>query len=88
MSIEALKEDLANATRDTFEVGDVVRWLAAGKYNYAAIKTPVGWYTTASTRAANHVHQVLTYTDLVEVLRAPDVSQVEVATQWAPVTDR
>lgn len=52
MSMKALKYALKHALRDEFEEGTVIRWTMVfensdKRYRYAAIKTPVGWCTTA-----------------------------------------
>lgn len=85
MSMKALRDALASAKRDDFEVGTVIRWVAADRYNYAAIKTPVGWYTTATNRAAMYVGQVEDFDGLIEALSRSEVSNVEVAAVWEQV---
>lgn len=52
MSMKSLKYALKHALRDEFEEGTVIRWTMVfentdKRYRYAAIKTPVGWCTTA-----------------------------------------
>lgn len=69
---------------DDTEVGTVVRWTASDKYTYAAIKTPVGWFTTA--RAGNpFVKQVIAFEDLLEIVADPETSEVLVAAEWQAV---
>lgn len=80
-AINDLKEALAKANRDNFAVGDVVRWTSAGKYNYAAIKTEIGWFTTAR-EFNNYVAQQLTYETLIKVLSKAEVTDIKVATEW------
>lgn len=88
MSLEKLKEALADFVRDEFEVGTVIRWETdAGRavYVYAAVKAPgLGWFTTA--RAGNgFVPQVVSYEDLVEILGRSETTKVEVASSWESV---
>lgn len=85
--IEALREALKDKVSDTFEVGDVIRWLSGGKYTYAALKTPVGWYTTArlfhgQADGNGWVNQVYTYEGLLEMLARAEVTNVQVSTGW------
>ena len=81
MSIEKLREVLAAKVTDSFEEGDVIRWVASSTCNYAAIKTPVGWFTTAS-EYNGFVAQRVSWEDLLEILQRADVSAVSVATEW------
>jgi hypothetical protein len=86
--VSALKKVLKNANVDKFATADVIRWDVETPritYSYAAIKTPVGWYTTASSSAYRHVSQILTFDELVEVLSRNEVSAVEVATEWEAI---
>lgn len=46
MSLKALRKAVKGSNRDKFDDGTVVKWTASGRYAYAALKTPVGWYTT------------------------------------------
>lgn len=87
MSLKVLKESLSSVKRDTFEVGTVIRWVSADRYTYAALKTPVGWYTTVSSAGEAHVKKILDFDGLVETLSRNEVSKVEVATGWEPVLD-
>lgn len=84
MSVKALKKALKKARRDGFEVGTVIRWTSNNRYTYVAVKTEVGWYTTA--RSVNrYVDQVLTFEGLVRVLKKAEVSNVQVAVGWETV---
>lgn len=59
---------------DPFPHGSVIRWTIDGRYTYAALKAPGGWYTTATRDP-----MVLTYTQLVETIARPDATAVTVA---------
>lgn len=89
MSMKTLKEALAEVKRDTFEDGTVIRWVASGRYTYAALKTPVGWYTTAKAMPdyAQRVPQVVNFEQLLNVLGKSEVSKIEVATEWTGIDD-
>lgn len=89
MSMKTLKEALAEVKRDTFEDGTVIRWLASGRYTYAALKTPVGWYTTAKAMPdyAQRVPQVVNFEQLLNVLGKSEVSKIEVASTWVGIDD-
>lgn len=85
-SIRQLDEDirLGGITRDPFSVGDVIRWTTESGYTYAAIKTPVGWATTA--RESNmYVRPMYKYLDLVKMLVKRDVKTLSVSTDWRTV---
>lgn len=84
-SISALAETLATAKKDhSFANGTVIRWVQAKIYTYAAIKTPVGWFTTA--RSLNlYVAQTLSFDGLLKVLKQEDVCDVEIAVKWEVV---
>lgn len=85
MSLKVLKEELADVRRDQFKEGDVIRWRAADRYSYAAIKTPVGWYTTATQNAAQFQQMVVDFDGLIKSLSRSDVSDIEFATEWTDV---
>jgi len=80
-TIHALTED------DIFDEGTVIRWVASGRFTYAALKTPTGWFTTARAlpESYQHVPQVVTYPHLKRLLSKAGTTQVEVATEWASV---
>ena len=80
----ALAEALQTKVTDPFDNGDVIRWLAAGRYLYAAIKTPAGWYTTSNNPI---VPKVLDYEELVEVLARSGNDEIVVSSQWVRVGD-
>lgn len=84
MSIEKLRETLADAVTDDFDMGTVIRWVAADKYRYTAIKTEIGW-TTSARSINSFVPQVVDYEELVNILSRSEVRDVEVATSWEPV---
>ena len=87
MSMETLKKELADVKRDTFDDGTVIRWVASGRFTYAALKTPVGWFTTARVMPehAQRVPQVVTFDGLLKILSKSETSKVEVATEWTAV---
>lgn len=89
MSMKTLKEALAEVKRDTFEEGTVIRWVASGRYTYAALKTPVGWYTTAKAMpdSAQRVPQVVNFDQLLAILSKSETTKVEVATEWTAIED-
>lgn len=78
----ALAEHLREKVRDMFKVGDVIRWIGGGRYNYAAIKTGVGWYTTSNNA---YVPKVMNFADLMEYLNSADVSEISFAATWRDV---
>lgn len=81
-----LKRDmkLGGITRDPFSEGDVIRWKVDGGYTYAAIKTNVGWFTTARDHNM-YVRQTYRYMDLVKMLVKREVTDLEVPTGWRKV---
>lgn len=81
MSLTALKKAARSKKKDTFEDGTVVRWTAAGRYNYAAIKTVAGWFTTAASYNT-FVKQVLTFDELLEVIARSESTEVKVSETW------
>jgi hypothetical protein len=84
-AIAALRKQLKAKNVDKFQTGDVIRWVAGGIYSYAAIKTPVGWYTTASTAAYRHVAQILQWDDLLDVLSRSEATEIQVAIEWEDI---
>lgn len=86
-AIEKLREELAKAVKDEFDMGSVIRWKSTGVtgvYLYAAIKSPAGWFTTATSHNS-FVDQIMSYEELVDYLSKHEVSEVAVATEWEPV---
>jgi hypothetical protein len=82
--LKELRKALKDKKTDQFEIGTVLRWEAAGRYTYAALKTPVGWFTTA--RDFNHyIDQVLDFDGLVKILLRPEVTDIVVATEWEDI---
>jgi len=71
----------ANAPRDRFAIATVIRWTASERYTYAAIKTTVGWFTTAR-RGNPFIKNMLTYEELEEILARPETTDAAVATTW------
>lgn len=85
--IRSLRKKVKKKNVDPFEVGDVIRWLGGGRYRYAAIKTEVGWYTTARGYSGNaHVAKIYDYEMLTEMLALPDATDIEFAAEWEVVT--
>lgn len=85
-AIKSLRKDLKEKVTDKFEVGTVLRWTGGGRYTYAAIKTNIGWFTTARGYDGNGiVAKVYEYDELVEMLAKGDITNLEVATAWEAV---
>jgi hypothetical protein len=84
MSVRALQEAVSNSPKDDFENGTVVRWVSGGIYQYAAVKTPIGWSTTART-GNTHIPQLLDFAGLLEVLARSETSEVFVSKLWMPI---
>lgn len=85
-AIEGLRKALKKKVTDRFEVGDVIRWTAAGRYCYAAIKTDVGWFTTARGYNGNGmVAKVYEYDELIDVLSRGEASDIRVAIEWEAI---
>lgn len=86
--LDAIRKAREGVQRDDFAVGDVIRWTmtypnADKVYVYAALKTPVGWFTTS--RAYGHVPQGMDFQSLVEVLASPGAAGIEYATAWSSI---
>lgn len=81
MSIKAVRAAVKKANKDTFDVGTVIRWTSGGKYTYTAVKTPVGWFTSAQ-HFNTYVPQVVKFDELLEILARSETSEVAVATAW------
>lgn len=78
MSMKAVKKAVKRQ-KDEFEDGTLVTWTASDRYTYAAIKTPVGWYTTASDRALPYgVKKIMTFEDILKILSKGESSNVRV----------
>lgn len=84
MSMKALKDAVKKSKRDTFADGTVIKWTASGTYTYAAVKTAVGWFTTAR-EYNSFVEQVVSFDELLEILGRSETSDVMVATAWETV---
>lgn len=85
MSIAAIQEVLAKSHKDTFELGTVLRWTSGGKYLFAAIKSPVGWFTTSQS-PHSPIAGILTFNELLEVMARPDITEVMVAQEWSSIS--
>lgn len=85
-AIKSLAEDmrLGGVTEDPFTWGDMLRWITASGYTYSAIKTPVGWYTSA-TSDNMYVRQRYSYIDLVKMLVREKPMSLEMAINWREV---
>jgi hypothetical protein len=80
MSMKALRKAIKGKNVDKFETGTVVRWLASGTYNYAAIKASNGqWYTTAAS-FNSYVSQIVDFDGLCDILARSEVAEIEVLT--------
>lgn len=84
MGMDALQEAVSSSSKDTFEDGTVIRWLSAGRYLYAAIKTSAGWYSTASFENG-HVPKRMDFETLLEIMKRSEVTDVKVSTDWFEV---
>lgn len=79
-AIEALRTAVEAKMVDDFETGTVIRWVASGIYNYAAIKVSDGrWFTTAGSYNS-FVEKVYDFQGLVDLLARVEVSEIGVAT--------
>lgn len=78
--VEAVSSSPSN--RDDFAVGDVIRWVRSGTYTYAALKTPVGWFTTSRLSSNPYVPKVVSFGELLDCLSDPETSDVCVAAEW------
>jgi hypothetical protein len=78
MSIKEVKRAVKRSN-DDFEDGTIVAWTSSERYTYAAIKSPRGWYTTASSAAASYgVQQVITFEALLKIIARSETSNVRV----------
>lgn len=86
-ALQVLEDAVGRARRDSFDIGTVVRWESVGigvDYLYAAMKTPVGWFTTA--REYNtHVSPTISFEDLLEILGRSETKNVAVSVTWQAV---
>lgn len=82
MSLKELRKELKKNKAMSFENGTVIKWTASDRYTYAAIKTPVGWYTTANNNpyVPNVIHK---FENLLEILKRDETSDVRIATPEA-----
>lgn len=66
-------------SKDDFANGTIVAWTASDRYNYAAIKTPVGWYTTASERASVvGIGKIVSFDVILKILGRNESTNVRV----------
>lgn len=82
--VSAIRKARQETVRDDFETGQVIRWVASGRYTYVAIKCPVGWFTSAA-EYNRFVPQIVDFETLVEILARPETTKIEVAVTWAPI---
>ena len=85
MSMKTVRKALKGKAEDTFEVGTVIRWTARERYTYAAVKTGIGWFTTANEYNEFVERFYRNLDDLLEVLTRSEVTDVAVSTEWASV---
>ena len=91
MKVKALQKAIKARKKDNgsdFAVGSVIRWVVVTSDNrqciYCAVKTPIGWFTTA--REGNvFVPQVVSYEGLVYRLSKEEVVEICFATDWEVV---
>lgn len=86
MSIKAIRDAVKNSHRDAFDVGTVIRWTSSSKYIYVAVKSPVGWFTTARYNNS-FVPQVVDFDTLLEILSRSETSDIKVASTWESVEE-
>jgi hypothetical protein len=72
---------------DTYPPGTVIRWVASGRFDYAAMKAGNGlWYTTSRNEFGNeHVEKVYLFGDMLMMLSSDEVTDVEFALQWEKI---
>ena len=72
--------------RDPFPPGTVLRWLAMGKYEFAALRADNEfWYLTGG--AGMYGSSMKTFNDLLAILDDPEneITNLQVATEWEDV---
>ena len=72
--------------RDPFPPGTVLRWLAMGKYEFAALRADNEfWYLTGG--AGMYGSSMKTFNDLLAILDDPEneITKLQVATEWEDV---
>ena len=72
--------------RDPFPPGTVLRWLAIGKYEFAALRADNEfWYLTGG--AGMYGSSMKTFNDLLAILDDPEneITNLQVATEWEDV---
>lgn len=83
--IKALRKKVTKGVdRDRFDDGTAIRWVSGGRYTYAALKAGGRWWITGGS-ATFYGKSVFTFTELVNILRRDDVSDVAVATSWETI---
>ena len=81
MGIEILKQKLAEAVKDEFLNGTVIRWTMNGTYLFAAIKTSSGWYATSYNDTA-WVPRRMSFEQLLDVLSRSEATHIAIANSW------
>lgn len=80
MGLQKLRKAIKAKNVDDFEPGTVIAWKSAGRYHYAAIKTPVGWFTTANNNP--FTPNVVDYDELIEILARAETTDAQMAGAW------
>ena len=73
-------------SRDPFPPGTVLRWLAMGKYEFAALRADNEfWYLTGG--AGMYGSSMKTFNDLISILDDPEneITKLQIATEWEDV---
>lgn len=77
---QELRSVIGHKLVDSFETGDIIKFVAYKKYNYAVIKGDNGlWYSTA---VRGDIPKTMNFNKLIDVLRSHDVESVQVATGY------
>ena len=74
----------ATAEQDGFVPGDVVRWVVAGKYTFAALYTADRWWLTGKGAAYEGVTD-MDHEQFSRILEFKDVSDIVVSSGWEPL---
>lgn len=85
-SIKALRKSIrrARGPEDTFRDGDVVKWIANGRYTYAALRANGQWWFTGHANYYGHGPHC-TYLQLSRILARPETSDIRVASAWSAI---
>ena len=78
-----LRRLIGDRENDIFPAETIIRFTAYKRFSYAVIKADNGnWYTTA---VRGDIPKILTFGQLLGVLRSPDVKDVQIATSFQAV---